>query len=113
VRNTYALINMGNLVGVLDPNYDSTAQAFMQLLPTTDTTKAHTEFAAARLNSTSSGSNGNGSGSGSGNGNGNGNNGNGNNNGNGASSGALSVRGQLTQCVALGALFIGSLVALA
>jgi hypothetical protein len=74
----------------------------MQLLPTTDLTKAHSEFAAARLNGSSSGNNGSGS-----------NSGNGNGNGSGGKSAAVSIYGQTTQLLVLGALLFGSFIVLA
>jgi hypothetical protein len=74
VRNTYTLINMGNLTDGSDPTRPN-SQAFVQLLATTDPAKAHQEFVAARLNGTSSsnstsngGSDGNNNGNGSDNG---------------------------------------------
>jgi hypothetical protein len=48
VRNAYMLVNLGNFI---DGQFNSTAQPYLQLLSTTnDSTVAHAQFVAARLN---------------------------------------------------------------
>jgi hypothetical protein len=102
VRNVYALIDMGNLVGTMNTGFNASAQAFMQLLPTTDLAKAHEEFVAARLNGTSSSNSTSHSGS------------DGNNNGNGSDggkkSGAAGTYGWYDRSVTLASVFIAILL---